>query len=67
MTEEKKIRLVKNHFLFSKCILPWVPRSRTLHRPIVAVLDCSNPIEITTRYGSVEMGPLTTIRVLHEL
>lgn len=47
--------LVKSHFLFSECILPWVPRSRTLHRPILAVLDCSNHIEITTHYNSVEM------------
>lgn len=47
----------------------WVPRVRSLHRPIVAVLDCSNPIEITTRYNSAEMCSekrwlLTTIRVL---
>lgn len=36
----------------SECIFP---RLRTLHRPLVAVLDGFIPIEITTRYNSVEM------------
>lgn len=56
-------------FILVNASSPWVPRARSLHRPIVAVLDCSNPIEITTRYNSAEMcsekrWPLTTIRVL---
>ena len=56
-------------FILVNASSPWVPRAQSLHRPIVAVLDCSNPIEITTRYNSAEMclekkWPLTTIRVL---
>lgn len=53
----KKQGLAKNHFLLSERILPWDPRSRSLHWPIAAVLDCSNPIEITTRRSSVEKMP----------
>lgn len=53
--KKKKKDLWRITFFYSECILPWVPTSWTLHRSIVAVLDCSNPIEITTRYNSVEM------------
>ncbi len=76
-TVEKRARQWKNknlwriNFFFSECILPWDPRSQTLCWPIAAVLDCSNPIEITTRYNSVEKCskkrcPLNTNRVLHQ-
>lgn len=54
--KQKTDGLVKNHFLFFDVgILLWVSRWRTLQQPIAAVLDCSNPIEKTTHYSSVEM------------
>lgn len=70
-TNNKKTRdFMENHFIFSECILPWVPRLWTLHKPILAALDFSNRIEITTRCSWVEMCskkrcPLTFIRVLY--
>lgn len=54
-TVEKKARWRTCEESLSFYWIPWIPRSWTLRWPIVAVLDCSNPIEITTRYNLVEM------------